>query len=325
MFSKSKPQNIQEDVLLANHTTFRIGGPAKYFAAVKNTQELVAAILWAKNNSISFFVLGGGSNLLAADEGYDGLIIKCQMSNVKCQKKGNELKAVCDSGVLFNKVILETAKNGYSGAEWGLGIPGTIGGAICGNAGRLGQDISQIVQEVTILDADLNIKKLTKEECRFDYRHSRFKASDEIILEVILNFTKKDQAAIDEILNQAKEVVKHSPPWPSAGCIFKNYKIKGEQDELLKNYSELAGRVRGGKLGVGFLIDQCGLAGRQSGGAKIWEGHANYIVNVGGAKTKDVLDLIMLTKKTVKEKYGIDLEEEVKYLGFPHFIQEGEA
>lgn len=315
IFLISKLANLQENVSLTNHTTFRIGGPAKYFAAVKNNEELTEAVKYAKANSLQFFILGGGSNLLAADEGYDGLIIKCQMSNVKCQKKGNELKAVYDSGVLFNKVILETAKNGYSGAEWGLGIPGTIGGAICGNAGRLGQDISQIVQEVTILDADLNIKKLTKEECRFDYRHSRFKASDEIILEVILNFTKKDQAAIDEILNHAKEVVKHSPPFPSAGCIFKNYKIKGEQDELLKNHSELAERVREGKLGVGFLIDQCGLAGRQSGGAKIWEGHANYIVNVGGAKAKDVLALIKLVKEAVKAKYGIELEEEVRYVG----------
>ena len=311
----SKPTNLQENVGLATHTTFRIGGPARYFAAVKNNEELIEAVKWTKENSLPFFILGGGSNLLVSDEGYEGLVIKCQMTNFQCQKESDKLKIICGAGVPFGKAIMETSKQGYSGAEWGFGIPGTIGGALCGNAGRLGQDISKIVQEITILDADLNIKKLTREECEFDYRHSRFKETREIILSAVLEFTKKDQMAIDEVLNEAKAVVKHSPPFSSAGCIFKNYRTMGEQDELLKNHPELAGRVRGGKLGVGFLIDQCGLAGRQIGGAKVWEGHANYIVNVGGAKAEDVLALIALVKKSVKEKWGIELEDEVRYLG----------
>lgn len=307
--------NLQENISLASHTTFRIGGPARYFAAVKTAQELIEAIKWAKENSLLFFILGGGSNLLASDEGFRGLVIKCKMSEIEYQREGDNLVAVCGAGALFNKLIVETAKDGFSGAEWGFGIPGTVGGAVCGNAGRLGQDISRIVEEVTILDADLNIKKLSKAECGFDYRHSRFKKTGEIILEINLNFIKKEQTEIDEILNEAKKVVKHSPPFPSAGCIFKNYRTKGEQDELLKDHPELASRVREGKLGVGFLIDQCGLAGTQKGGAKIWEGHANYMINTGGAKAKDVLELIVIIKKSVKEKYGIELEEEVRYLG----------
>jgi len=307
--------NIKENIKLFEHTTFRIGGPARYFAAVKNNDELMKAVKWAKDNSTPFFILGGGSNLLVSDDGYNGLVVKMQNVNIKMQNDNVKCKIECDAGVPFGKIIMETVKNGFSGAEWGFGIPGTIGGAICGNAGRLGQDISQIVKEAIILDENLTIKKLTKEECDFGYRESRFKKTNEIILSTVLEFTKKDQVAIDEVLNEAKEVVKHSPPFPSAGCIFKNYRIRGEQDELLKNHPELAGRVRGGKLGVGFLIDQCGLRGRQIGEAKVWEGHANYIVNTGGAKAKDVLELMTLVKKLVKEKWGVELEEEIRHLG----------
>ena len=315
MFLKSKLENLQENVSLANHTTFRIGGPAKYFVAAKSIQELTDAIKWAKENYLPVFILGGGSNLLASDEGYNGLIIKFLIFNFQFSILDSKCKIECGAGVALGKIIMETSKQGYSGAEWGFGIPGTIGGAVCGNAGRLGQDISQIVDGVTILDKESNIKKLTKEECDFDYRHSRFKGSGEIILEVSLNFSKKDQAEIEEVLSEAKKIVKHSPPFPSAGCVFKNYKIKGEQDELLKNHPELLERVRGGKLGVGQLIDATGLKGRQIGGAKIWDGHANYIVNAGGAKARDVLELISLVKKSVKAKWGIELEEEVRYLG----------
>lgn len=306
--------NLQKNVLLANHTTFRIGGPARYFAAVKNNEELIEVVKHAKDNSLSFYILGGGSNLLVSDEGYDGLVIKCQMTNFQCQKENEKLKIECEAGVPLARIIMETTSRGYSGVEWGFGIPGTIGGAICGNAGRLGQDISQIVSSVKVLDKNLEEKIISFEDCGFAYRESRFKKTGEIILEAALEFQKKDKSLIDDILNQAKDVVRHSSPYPSAGCIFKNYKIKSEQDELLKNHPELAGRVRGGKISVGFLIDQCGLAGRQVGGAKIWEGHASYIVNIGGAKAQDVLDLIVLIKNSVKEKFGIELEKEIRYL-----------
>ncbi len=188
-----------------------------------------------------------------------------------------------------------------------------MGGAICGNAGRLGQDISQVVESVTILDNNLNERGMSSVDCGFAYRESRFKKTNEIILQATLVFEKKSPEAINLVLNEAKEVIKKSPPFPSAGCVFKNYIVK-ENDVLLKSHSELETRVRAGKIGVGYLIDQCGLKGRQIGGAKIWEGHANYIVNVGGAKAADVLALINLCKKEVKGKYEIELEEEIRYL-----------
>jgi len=307
---------IKKNVILANHTTFRIGGPARYFFEANSVQDLKDAILWAEEKSMPFFIMGGGSNLLVSDEGFDGLIIKNQNSKIKIQNDNLKCKIIVDAGFPLIKIIMETSKNGYSGAEWGFGIPGTIGGAICGNAGRLGQDISQVVESVLILDEDLKEKELSRKDCGFSYRESIFKKNNWIILSAILVFEKKDQKLIDEVLNEAKKVVQEHPPYPSAGCAFKNYEIKNGNGELLKRHPELEFRVRDGKIGVGYLIDRCGLKGKQIGGAKIWESHANYIVNVGGAKAADVIDLANLCKKSVREKFGIELEEEIRYLGF---------
>ncbi|MBU2219735.1 UDP-N-acetylmuramate dehydrogenase [Patescibacteria group bacterium] len=326
----SELANLQKNISLANHTTFRIGGKARYFMAVRNSEELMAAVKWAKDNSLSFFILGGGSNLLVSDDGFNGLVIKMQSDSLSVvlrstfaplsmnstTKDLEKMKIIVDAGVPFGRIIMETVKGGFSGAEWGFGIPGTIGGAICGNAGRLGQAIARVVANVTVLDENLKVKTLSKSECDFGYRESRFKKTKEIILSASLLFAKKEPVKIEAVLNEAKAVIKQSPPYPSAGCVFKNYNVKGGSDVLLKNYPELAGRVRDNKLGVGQLIDQCGLRGRQIGGAKIWEGHANYMVNVGNAKAQDVLELIELVKKSVKEKWGIELEEEIRRVGF---------
>ncbi len=309
-------KNLQKDILLTDYTTFRIGGPAKYFFEAKTEENLVDAIKWAKENQLPYFVLGGGSNLLVSDKGFDGLVIKVKSEKSKVKMENGKLKIEAEAGVPLIKIILETTKMGFSGAEWGFGIPGTIGGAICGNAHRLGQGFDQVVKSVEILDENFERKILKKEECEFSYGSSRFKKTNEIILSAELVFEKKDQKIINEVLAQAKAVICAGAPYPTAGCVFGNYEIKGDADSLLKNHPGLNERVRGGKIGVGYLIDQCGLKGKQIGGAKIWEGHANYIVNAGGAKAVDVIALINLCKKGVKEKYNIKLEEEIKFLGF---------
>ena len=332
MFLKSKLPNLQQNIFLANHTTFRIGGPAKYFLVAREQKELVAAIRWAKENNLLFYILGGGSNLLVNDKGYEGLIIKVQSDSSSVILRGeaakdlkrDKIKITVEAGVSFNKVIINTVKNNFSGVEWGFGIPGTIGGAIFGNAGRLGRDISPVVKSVKTLDENLNEKIIPAEECGFAYRESRFKKTGEIILEAELEFAKKEKKAIEPIFSAAKEVFANSPKFPSAGCIFKNY-IVGVADTLLIEHPELKDRVRGGraerglspsqlggKIGVGYLIDRCGLKGKKIGGAQIWESHANYIVNLGNAKTKNVLALISLVKNSVKEKYSVELEEEIR-------------
>ncbi len=316
MFFFNQKPNIQENISLAGHTTFRIGGPARYFREVKNKEELVEAIKWAKKKNLPFFIFGGGSNLLASDEGFSGLAIKVRSEKLEVKSRDDKIKLVeTEAGVPLIKVVLESIKDGYSGLEWGFGIPGTVGGAIFGNAGRLGQSISQVVESVKVFDLDsLKEREFNPKDCDFKYRGSRFKEGGWIILSAVLEFKKAEKEEIEKVLAKAKEVIKNSPPWPSVGCIFKNYQVKGENDILLKDHSELVSRVRGGKIGVGFLIDQCGLRGRQIGGARIWEGHANYIVNIGGAKARDVLEIIGIVKGAVKEKFGMELEEEIRRL-----------
>ncbi|MDD5589942.1 MAG: UDP-N-acetylmuramate dehydrogenase [Candidatus Portnoybacteria bacterium] len=308
-------KNLQENVSLANRTTFRIGGPARYFFEAKSGEDIKDAIAWANEKHLPFFILGGGSNLLVSDKGFDGLVIKIKIPDLKIFPEGEKCRVIADAGVLLAKIILETTRAGYSGAEWGFGIPGTVGGAIFGNAHRLGQAMDQVVEKVKVLDLEsFKIKDISKEECDFGYGESRFKKTKEIILSAELLFLKKDEAEINKTLQEARQIVLDAPRFPSAGCVFKNYETAGENDALLKNHPELAPRVRGGKIGVGYLIDQCGLKGKKIGGAKIWEGHANYIINESGAKAADVCELIKECQEAVKNKYGFILEEEIRHL-----------
>ena len=316
MSSISKLPGIKQDIELRNHTTFRIGGAAKYFFVASRQADFKKAVAAAKEAKLPFWFLGGGSNTLVSDGGFEGLVIKTDNKETKTEKEGETLKVVCEAGASFNRIILDSVKAGYSGVEWGFGIPGAIGGAVFGNAGRLGEDISKAVESVKVLDENLNEKTFSKNECNFDYRESRFKKTGEIILETTLVLKKKKAEELEAVFAEAKKVIVNSPRFPSAGCAFKNYKTAGENDPLLQNHPELIERVRGGKIGVGFLIDQCGLKGKKVGGAQVWEGHANYIVNTGGATAREVKTLIDNVVEAMGEKYGIVLEPEIRFLGF---------
>jgi len=304
--------NLQKDVLLSNHTTYRIGGAAKYFLAVENKEELIEAVTWAKDNSVFFFILGGGSNILFADQGYDGLIIKMENETIVFGSD-EDLTVNCGAGASLAEVLFEATSRGWGGLEWALGIPGTLGGAVCGNAGRLGQDLAQIVVSVQILDANLKEKEILTSNCQFSYRDSRFKHNQEIILGATLKFIKQDKNKVEELLREAQKVIDKMPNFPSAGSVFKNYLVT-ENDELIKNHPEVQEKIRGGKLATGFLIQQCGLTGRRIGGAQIWSEHGNFILNIDKAKASDVLQLIELCKKSVMEKFSVKLEEEIRCL-----------
>ncbi len=305
-------EKFQKKIPLSLCTTFRIGGPAKYFFSTADRNELRETLNWARANNEKVFILGGGSNVLFPDEGFAGLVIKFEPSGIEYKEQDNILLAECDSGAFFSKLILEVSRWGYSGIEWGFGIPGTVGGAVCGNAGRVDREISQVVKKVLVLSPALEELELSKEECGFSYRNSRFKKSGEVILKITFEFQKKAKEEIDELAGQSKKIMERAPQFPSAGCAFKNYILK-ENDSLLER-PEIAERVRSGKIGAGFLIEQCGLKGKKVGGAQIWEEHANYIINLGQAKSADVRELIALAKRSVKEKFGVELEEEIRIL-----------
>ena len=299
---------LKEDIPLAKFTTFNIGGRAKYLFEGSNKREIIEAVSIAKQEGLPFFILGGGSNLLVDDKGYPGLVIKIQNSGLKIQKENSKFKVVAEAGTFLSLLVSRAAENTLSGLEWAIGVPGTLGGAIYGNAGAFGKSMKDIVKEVEVFDArDLQVKTYSLEDCRFDYRESIFKKDKNlIILSAVLELEKGEKKEIENKMKRYLSERKKKQPigLASAGSVFKN-----------PSSAQTSGTER--ELSAGELIEKCGLKGRSIGGAKISEKHANFIINLGGARFSDVRRLIDLVKKKVRLKFGIELEEELQYLGRP--------
>jgi UDP-N-acetylmuramate dehydrogenase len=306
---------IREKVLLRDYTTFKIGGPARYFFVAKNKEDLKNAILWAKKKKLLFFILGGGSNVLFSDKGFNGLVIKIQNTRYEIRNT----KIVAEAGVPLQKLVLETAKKGLSGLENLAGIPGTLGGAIWGNAGAFGREIRDLVEEVKVLEVKgsrLKVKRLKNKECEFGYRESVFKRKKNwIILEATLKLKKGKRKEIEEKIKEILRLRKEKQPleFPSAGSVFKNVPVEKVPKEIREKFKE---EIKDGFLPAGVLIEAAGLKGFQIEGAKISEKHANFILNVGEAKASDVKELMEKIKKEVKKKFKVQLEEEIKLVGF---------
>jgi len=281
---------------LAKYTTFKIGGPADFFVEIESEDKLLKALKLVKELKLPYFILGGGSNLLVADEGYRGVIIK--ISNLKSQISNR--KIVVGAGVSLGKLVELAAENSLTGLEFAAGIPGTVGGAVRGNAGAWGKAIGDKVKRVKVLTPEGKIKWIKNSDCRFSYRQSRFKKTKEIIWEAELELKKGDKKEIQEKIKENLAKRADQPKEPSAGCVFINPK----------------------PLSAGELIDKCGLKGKRIGNAQISPKHANFIVNLGGAKATDATKLIKLIKEKAKEKFGIDLEKEIFLLGFDNFSKE---
>lgn len=313
---------VKKNVLLKNYTTFRIGGPVKYFYTAKNKSDLIKAVKAAKELNLPFFILGGGSNLLVADEGYKGIVIKSQITNYKTQTnyKKQNTKVYIGAGMPLSLLVSKTVEKGLTGLEWAVGIPGiTIGGAIRGNAGAFGQSMKDITKTVTVLkipnqstQISLSARPNTKpkvlcsgpkfqtkifrnKDCKFKYRDSIFKHDKNlIILSAEIELRKGDKKEIKKRMIENLKWREDNQPldFPSAGSIFQNPK----------------------EHPAGWLIEKCGLKGKRIGKAQISKKHANFIVNLGDAKSQDVIKLIDLTKRKVKEKFGIKLNEEIVIL-----------
>jgi len=299
---------LKEDIPLAKFTSFNIGGRAKYFFEGNNKREIIKAVSLAKQEDLPFFILGGGSNLLVDDKGYQGLVIKIQNSGLKIQKENSNFKVAAGAGTSLSLLVSNAAENGLSGLEWTVGIPGTLGGAIYGNAGAFGKSMKDIVKEVEVFDAkDLQVKIYSLEDCRFDYRESIFKKDKNlIILSAVLELKKGEKKEIENKMKRYLSERKKKQPmgFACAGSVFKNPSFAQTSRRFMTDR----------ELSAGELIERCGLKGRSIGGAKISEKHANFIINLGKAKFSDVRRLIDLIKKRVRSKFGIELEEELQYL-----------
>lgn len=281
---------IKKNVPLKNYTTFKIGGPAKYFVEPEDWEDLKLLLESAKKNKIPALIIGAGSNLLVSDKGIDGLVIKLDSANFKKTFFDNNiLKAA--SGCLLGQVIKDSQKRCLSDMEFLTGIPGTVGGALVMNAGISGKNIGDLVEDVTIMDYNGNIKTLTRSKMKFDYRGSGL--SKYIVLNASFRLSKNRQAEIQSVIRNYQTIRKDKQELslPSAGCVFKN-----------PHAMEPAGR----------LIDLCGLKGRRIGDACVSEKHANFIVNMGHARASDVSMLMELVKEKVKNKFRIILKPEIK-------------
>jgi len=257
--------------------------------------------------------LGKGSNILVADKGYKGLLINFQFSIFNFQSISNSkiFKIVAGTGLSLGKLVNTSVDRRLTGLEWAVGIPGTVGGAIWGNAGAFGKSIANIIKEVKVFDAkELRIKNYELRDCKFGYRDSIFRHKKNlIILSVTLKLKKGEKKEIKEKMIEFLNYRKRTQPlnYPSAGSIFKNPK-------LFKKFSELEKFNKNGQIPAAWLIGKCGLKGKRIGNAQISKKHANFIVNLGNAKAADVKRLINLAKKKVKNKFKIELKEEIQYL-----------
>jgi UDP-N-acetylmuramate dehydrogenase len=316
--------NIQKNIPMAPFTTFRIGGPAKFFVEVSSTEELAEAIEYAQDNKLEFFVSGGGSNVLVSDDGFDGLVIRIKNNLLVVHKDS----IGCGSGLALAEVVRESADRGLAGLEWATGIPGAIGGAIRGNAGAFGSEMAAIVDTVNAIDvADLyeeennkravKIKTFKREECLFNYRDSIFKNNrDLIIISAVLQLVAESGEAVREKMQETLEQrLSKQPKESSAGSFFKNPMVS--KQELIDEFKQETGAsCNDGRVAAGWIIARADLLGKKMGGAMVSKKHANFIVNTGDATAEDVIMLVSYVKQQVRDKFGIELQEEVQYVGF---------
>lgn len=308
---------VQENIPLAPYTTFKIGGQARYFYIAKTAESIKQAAQVAKELKLAYYVIGNGSNILVSDKGFDGLVIR--IMNHELRIKNQEI--FVESGISLGKLAADSVKGGLAGLEWLIGIPGTLGGAIYGNAGAFGYSLGEIIESVQVFNPDnLEEEILSGKECEFGYRHSVFKEKKYIILSAVLKLKKGDKAESEKIMREyiAKRRVKH-PIGPSAGSVFKNPPIEENEkvfEKLIKQYPEIEKFKASGKIPAGWLIEKYGLLGKKIGGAMVSEEHGNFIINAGGAKAEDVIILISLIKQKIRVNFGPQLEEEIQYVGF---------
>lgn len=289
-FSKIKGIRIAQHEPLSKHTSFRIGGKARYFIRVYSLRALKEVLHIIKKKQMKYFIIGAGTNLLVNDRGFPGVVIK--LNGIFKKTERNRDIFSCGGGVLIETFLMETSALGYGGAEFLAGIPGTIGGGIKGNAGAFGKSFSDIIERVTIVNKRMRKEDLNCTEIGFGYRSSMLK-NGVIIISALIRLQKRRRKDIVDVMRRnLRYRIERQPFGYSAGSFFKNPP----------------------RCAAGKLIEECGLKGLRIGDAEVSRRHGNYIINRGKAQASDVLRLVNIIKKTVKAKTGVALETEVKIL-----------
>ncbi|HXK38530.1 UDP-N-acetylenolpyruvoylglucosamine reductase [Candidatus Kaiserbacteria bacterium RIFCSPHIGHO2_01_FULL_50_13] len=304
--------HIQENVPLGVLTTFKIGGPARYFVNVRNEEEHREALLWARERNVRFVILAGKSNVLIPDEGINGLVIHIVGSAFSFD--GDTLTA--DAGCNLLMLIREAGKHGLGGWEKLAGIPGSIGGAVRGNAGAFGPEIKDFVVKVEALNSlTQQVALVENNDCTFAYRQSFFKQHPEWI--ILCAWIKLSPVEPEESMRIIEETIaerekRHIQNVQAAGSYFMNPVASREIQKMFEK--EKGVQSREGRVPAGWLIEKTGLKGARVGDASASEQHPNYIKNYGSATAKDVLALAQKIKDAVQEKFGVELKEEAVVL-----------
>ena len=291
-FKEISPQLMINEPM-KKHTTFKIGGDADMYVSVESVEELSALIRLAKEKGVCYTVIGNGSNLLVSDKGIRGLVIEIGQGLAGYEVKGNVIYA--EAGILLKKLASVAASESLSGLEEVSGVPGTLGGGVFMNAGAYGGELKDTVKKVTYVDCDGEIHTIDASECGFGYRKSIFSGGGKFIVSAELELKKGDK---DEILSKMADYTKRRREkqpisYPSAGSTFK--------------------RPEG--YFAGTLIEQAGLKGYRCNDAMVSELHAGFVINCGNATAQDIINVIEHTKKTVLDKFGVELEPEVRFIG----------
>jgi len=298
LFRENMERPLQRRVSLGRHSSFRIGGPADYFFAARSLKELKSCLRFVHERSLPYYVIGSGTNMLFDDAGFRGLILKNEVRGIN-RTRGEGRVAVL-SGTTLSDFVSFALEDGLEGIEFAAGIPGTVGGAVFGNAGAWGLSIGQKLEEAVIVDQQENETRVRKDFFEFGYRDSILKRRHLPVVEAVFSLQKGDKGRIRDRIDE--NLAKRKSPCPSpkmayAGSFFKNPVLPD-----------------GTRMAAGRLLENVGAKELRKGGAGVYGGHANFILNLGGAKAEDIRALARTIKARVKRKYGIELEEEVIYL-----------
>ena len=290
--------NVRFDEPMSKHTTFRIGGNADCFVMPEKVEQLKKIVSLCKNSGTDFFVIGNGSNLLVSDSGYRGVIIQLydRFNMIEYTEMGDELFVKAQAGVMLGFLGNELVKKSMAGFEFATGIPGTIGGAVMMNAGAYGGEIKDVLISATVMDHEGNVTVLTNEQLQMGYRTSLIEKKDLIVVDAEFKFLKGNieeiKSKVDDLASQRRK--KQPLEFPSAGSTFK------------RPEGHFAGK----------LISDANLMGYRVGGAQVSTKHAGFVINAGKATASDVIRLTDDVKKIVKKHFDVELELEVRKLGF---------
>ncbi|MBT6254357.1 UDP-N-acetylmuramate dehydrogenase [Candidatus Uhrbacteria bacterium] len=315
-------KDLKIDEPMSGHSHYKIGGPAKYFATAQTSEEVVELVRTAIVHEIDWVIVGAGTNILVSDAGFTGLVIKMANRSIQINEESGEV--VAEAGALSAMVARETSKLGLTGFEWAVGLPGTIGGAVRGNAGCFGGEAKDSLESIDIVDGETGeLSSIPAKKLKMGYRESEVKRKPWIVLRAHFMLEKRDAERNLEKLEDVLQCRAASQPKNArcAGCAYKNFEFSDVSDidklvEAIGIDNIPPNFINNKRIPAGWVIDQAGLKGFKVGGASISDVHGNFVINGEGATADHIVQLLAAVKTKVRNLYGVQLEEEIQLIGF---------